>query len=375
MERINVTRINANDDTYILKQYFYSEKEKVGKGETIASLSSSKSVVDIITKEGGFLHLTSREQDEVAVGATIAIVFETLQELDNYLINEKNSDVSNSEVNKYNFTKLAREFAEENHFTEEELIGLNKKLIKKTDLEELLKKRENSNVKYIQLSRNQKSVAKTVIESHRNIPRAFHLIKADCTVAQTKMGKLTQEFGMIIGYGEVLTVILKEIFSDFPLFYSRIIDDEKVIVPEKPNIGVTIDIGNGLFIPVVKSEQAGSIEEAAESLTEYKLNVFRGELKEEQLTGGTISISLNTENNIVTVIPVILPGQVVMLTVGAVMNELAFDKNNMDKIVERKYVNIGIAYDHRVINGFEAMEFLNRIREKLEAFDVNIYKK
>jgi 2-oxoglutarate dehydrogenase E2 component (dihydrolipoamide succinyltransferase) len=105
------------------------------------------------------------------------------------------------------------------------------------------------------------------------------------------------------------------------------------------------------------------------------LNVFRGELKEEQLSGGTISISLNTENNIVTVIPVILPGQVVMLTVGAVMNELAFDKNNMDKIVERKYVNIGIAYDHRVINGFEAMEFLNRIREKLEAFDVNIYKK
>lgn len=375
MEKIRVARINANDNTYILKQYFYSEKEKVEAGATIASLSSSKSVVDITTKASGFFHLTSKEQEEVAIGGTIAIIFETLEELEGYLEHEKDSDDSHSEVNKYSFTKLAREFAEENHFTEEELQGLNKKLIKKTDLEELLKKRQNSNVKYVQLSRNQRSVAKTVMESHNNIPKAFHLMKADCTVARTKMGKLTQEFGMIIGYGEVLTVILKEIFPEFPLFYSRIVDDDKVIVPEKPNIGVTIDIGNGLFIPVVKSDQADSMEEAAEVLTEYKLNVLRGELKEEQLSGGSISISLNTENNIVTVIPVILPGQAVMLTVGAEMKELAFDKNNMDKIVERKYVNIGIAYDHRVINGFEAMEFLNRIREKLETFDVSIYKK
>jgi 2-oxoglutarate dehydrogenase E2 component (dihydrolipoamide succinyltransferase) len=375
MEKVRVARINANDDTYILKEYFYGEKEKVETGSTIASLSSSKSVVDITTKAAGFLHLMSQEQEEVAVGAAIAIVFETLEELERYLEHEKNSDDSQSEVNKYSFTKLAREFAEENHFTEEELEGLNKKLIKKTDLEELIKKRQNSNIKYVQLSRNQRSVAKTVMESHSNIPKAFHLMKVDCTIAQTKMGKLTQEFGMIIGYGEVLTVILKEIFPEFPLFYSKVVDDEKVIVPESPNIGVTIDIGNGLFIPVVKSEQAGSIEEAAEALTEYKLNVFRGELKEEQLSGGTISISLNTENNIVTVIPVILPGQVVMLTVGAEMKELAFDKNNMGKIVERKYVNMGIAYDHRVVNGFEAMEFLNRIREKFEAFHVSIYKK
>jgi 2-oxoglutarate dehydrogenase E2 component (dihydrolipoamide succinyltransferase) len=375
MEKIRVARINANDDTYILKKYFYGEKEKVEIGATIASLSSSKSVVDITTKAAGFLHLTSQEQEELAIGAAIAIVFETMEELERYLVHEKNSDDSQSEVNKYSFTKLAREFAEENHFTEEELERLNKKLIKKTDLEELLNKRQNLNIKYVQLSRNQRSVAKTVMESHSNIPKAFHLMKVDCTMAQTKMGKLTQEFGTIIGYGEVLTVILKEIFPEFPLFYSKVVDDEKVIVPERPNIGVTIDIGNGLFIPVVKSEQADSIEEAAEALTEYKLNVFRGELKEEQLSGGNISLSLNTENNIVTVIPVILPGQVVMLTVGAEMKELAFDKNNIDKIVERKYVNIGIAYDHRVINGFEAMEFLNRIREKFEAFDVSIYKK
>lgn len=375
MEKIRVARINANDDTYILKKYFYGEKEKVEIGATIASLSSSKSVVDITTKAAGFLHLTSQEQEELAIGAAIAIVFGTMEELERYLVHEKNSDDSQSEVNKYSFTKLAREFAEENHFTEEELERLNKKLIKKTDLEELLNKRQNSNIKYVQLSRNQRSVAKTVMESHSNIPKAFHLMKVDCTMAQTKMGKLTQEFGTIIGYGEVLTVILKEIFPEFPLFYSKVVDDEKVIVPERPNIGVTIDIGNGLFIPVVKGEQADSIEEAAEALTEYKLNVFRGELKEEQLSGGNISLSLNTENNIVTVIPVILLGQVVMLTVGAEMKELAFDKNNIDKIVERKYVNIGIAYDHRVINGFEAMEFLNRIREKFEAFDVSIYKK
>ncbi|MDF2474005.1 MAG: catalytic domain of component of various dehydrogenase complexe [Anaerocolumna sp.] len=375
MENIRVTRINANDDTYILKQYFYSEKEKVEKGATIASLSSSKSVVDITSNEAGVLHIVKQEQEEVAVGAIVAIVFETLEELERYLEHEKGTDNSQSEVNKYSFTKLAREFAEENHFTEAELEGLNKKLIKKTDLEELLKRRQNSNVKYVQLSRNQRSVARTVMESHNNIPKAFHLMKVDCTVASTKMGRLTQEFGMIIGYGEVLTVILKEIFPEFPLFYSRLIDDEKVIIPEKPNIGVTIDIGNGLFIPVVKSDQAASIEEAAEVLTEHKLNVFRGELREEQLSGGTISISLNTENNIVTVIPVILPGQAIMLTVGAEIKELAFDKNNMDKIVERKYINIGIAYDHRIINGFEAMEFLKRIREKLETFDVTIYKK
>ena len=103
------------------------------------------------------------------------------------------------------------------------------------------------------------------------------------------------------------------------------------------------------------------------------MNAFRGNFTEKQLSGGTISISLNTEDDVVAGIPIIMPTQLAMLSVGAIMKELAFDEKDENVIVEKKYMNLGISYDHRVINGYEAMKFMNKIKQKIEMFDVNIY--
>lgn len=375
MERILVPRINTNDDAYVLQSYYVSEKQEVVKGSIIAALSSSKSSIDVTTEVAGIIHLVASESDEISIGDTLALVFINVEEFQKYIDGEKIEALNVNSAKKYNLTRLAKIYADENNFTEKELQSLNKKLIKKADLEGLVNKREKCKLNNQPLSQIQKSIAKTVTESHQNIPRAFLLVKVDCTKAQSRIIELNGEFNTFVGYGEVLTVILKEISADFPIFYSSIEDDERIVFHEEINIGITMDAGKGLFIPVVKSDQANSIEETTNVFLEYKMNAYCGEFKQEQLMGGTISISLNIDNDIVTVIPIILPSQVAMISIGGVMKELVFDEDSVDRILEKKYINLGIAYDHRVINGHEAMKFMGVIKQKLESFDVNVYRR
>ncbi len=374
LERILVPQINANEDTYVIQEYYSSEKQAVNAGDLIAALSSLKAVADITTDFSGYLHLVKIEQDEVKIGETLALIFDTLDEYEKYLEKGGETALSDNKPQEYTITKLAQEFFQANGLTHEELASLNKKVIKKSDLELLLKKKELTDIKYQCLSGNQKKVAETVSESYKTIPHAFLLQKVDCSKAHARMIKLTKEFGTVIGFGEVIAVILSEIYAYFPLFFSSLADENKVVLPKGPNIGITYDVGNGLFIPVIKTSQATSVEEVADVLLEYKMKALRGAFSSENLSDGTISISLNTDNDVVAVLPIILPGQTTMLSVGAVMKELAFDIDDKNKIIEKEYLNLGIAYDHRVVNGFQVMEFMQAIKRKIESFDLKIYK-
>ena len=69
------------------------------------------------------------------------------------------------------------------------------------------------------------------------------------------------------------------------------------------------------------------------------------------------------DNDTVIVKPIIFPGQTCMLSLGAILKEVVL-KNN--KVEEIEYFNLGLSYDHRVINGFEANSFLTEIKNYIE---------
>ncbi|WP_346836046.1 2-oxo acid dehydrogenase subunit E2 [Paenibacillus polymyxa] len=374
MEKILVPQINGNEDQYVIKRFYVSERQAVHSGDVLADLSSSKAVVEITTDISGYLHLAKEELAEVKVGETLALIFDTMSEYEEYVKKDSDAASDDNKQQQYTLTKIAEDFVKAHGLTHEELASLHKKVIKTSDLQLLLNKRDETDTRYQPVSPEQKMVAQTVNESYQTIPRAFLLQKVDCTKTHIRMMELTKEFGTVIGFGEVITVILSEIFADFSIFFARLVDENTIELPQSPSIGITYDVGNGLFIPVIKAGQAGSLEEVIDVSFENKVKALRGTFSTEDLSGGTISISLNTNNDVVAVLPIILPGQTAMISVGAVMKELTFDIEDKTRIIEKEYLNLGIAYDHRVVNGFNTMEFSDAIKRKLESFDLKVYR-
>ncbi len=369
MEEIIVPRINANDNIYVVRTYFVAEGKWVNKNDKIAAVSSSKSVVEMLAEGEGYIHFLKKEQEEIKVGEVMAVLFKDAAEKSTWT---EKADSGGALAADFTLTKLARELADEHHLTQDELRQLNKKLIKKTDIELYLHHRKAAANEYMPLSFNQIEVGKAVTKSAREVPKAFQVSKIKANKLVKKTEQLTEEFGVIIGLGELLAVALKESFTDFKKFYGTWQDDGQLLISGHPGIGVTYDMGNGLFIPVVKEEDAASVERVSEVMLEYKINAMRGEFSPQQLAGGAISISITAAEDVVFVSPIIPPGQICILSAGSIISSPAFDQEG--QIGQDSYFYLGIAYDHRVINGYEATNFITHIKNKLEQLDLRIYQ-
>lgn len=378
MFEIKTPQINANDTIYLINEIFFENGDYVENGDVIASIGSSKTVNDLESEFSGYIYFTKKPLDEIEAGESFAFCFETKEEYEKYSANLNNTS-KEQEAKSYVLTKPAQKFALENNIEEAQILTLNKTIIKTEDLQELLsrleeaKKEQNNNDLIKNLPYNQIQSANVVIKSHREIPQAFHLIKADCTKCEEFIKEYIEKTGLIIGYGEITTVILSELFSEFPLMFSKYVKENKVCYAAHPIIGITMDTGGGLFMPSISCEDDISLDEAAEIMFDYKMKSVDNSFEAQDLKEGNISISYNPKKNIISVVPIVFPNQSAMVSVCSPSKELGFDENK--NIIEKSYLYIGLAFDHRVINGSSAMEFLSRISEKIEKLDFRVVKK
>lgn len=365
MKKITVPQLNSNDNNCTISQIHINTGEWVEKQAELVTVETSKSFVEIESEGTGYFYPVVKEDDELNTGELIACIFETMEDLKEYQANQSSKKELNSFQN-YKLSKKASEFMETHNFTDEELTSLGKKVIKVSDLEQLLNSKSDSSREIIEFSKNQKHVAKTVSLSKNTIPAAYLVMKINMNSALKMMENLSNKNDSIIGISDVLPVIVAQLKEAFPFFYGTLEDDSTFVLSEAVEIGITIDVGSGLFIPILKKQQLQSVQDVSEALSEYRYKALRNEFKDEDLSGGTISISLNTVKDVVTVIPIIIPGQIAMVSVGGMMKEVIQTEKG---ISENNYFHLGISYDHRVVNGVYAMEFVSALKEKLEKAD------
>ena len=118
--------------------------------------------------------------------------------------------------------------------------SLGLKVIKANDIIEFLNKEINN--KLIPLSPRQQGISKTVTKSKSTIPSAFLLKKVYATRALSFISTFTSEKSVFLSLNEILIFTIANIFSKFPLFFSTLIDECNIRVPDNVNIGVTIDV-------------------------------------------------------------------------------------------------------------------------------------
>ncbi|MER5422238.1 2-oxo acid dehydrogenase subunit E2 [Streptosporangium roseum] len=210
------------------------------------------------------------------------------------------------------------------------------------------------------LSRVQRAVARAVTTSHGTIPAAYTVVKFDVGPLLERTRGLSREVRRPVGLAELFVQAVAALHPAFPLFFASI-DGDRARPAEAPRIGVTLDLGQGLYVPVV--HDTGSLREIADTLMRYRLAATEGDFRERDLTGANIAVTLHTDADVILAIPFVFPGTVCALAITSPQPEVVLGEDGA--VTTRTVANIGLAYDHRLINGRDAALFLAALRMEL----------
>lgn len=374
MHEITVPKLNSNDESYILVEWLADDGEELAPHSPVAVVETSKTAAELVADKSGFLQRVVDVNAECGIGAVIGRLFPTQEARLEYLRTAERVRGDYSSAGDVVITTSAREAAEKLGVDLVELHVLGKKVLKRRDIEqfaarapkamvavkEVVSKEEVADGGGIRLSAAQQAVGQTIMRSHQSIPAAFLVIKVPVDAALELQADLATRSQVIVGLPEMLIKAVAGLRERFPLFFGSYRRGGTVSLIAGAHAGITLDLGKGLYIPVIEHAERKSLAEIADILTDFRISALRGSFRERELAGGNITISLSNDADIVLARPVIFPGQTCMLCLCATQEELY--RTDERKIDIRRYLYLGITYDHRVINGRDAALFLRELK-------------
>jgi 2-oxoglutarate dehydrogenase E2 component (dihydrolipoamide succinyltransferase) len=161
---------------------------------------------------------------------------------------------------------------------------------------------------------------------------------------------------------EIFVRAVANLHDRFPLVFSAL-DGDHARLSDAAHIGVTIDLGAGLYVPVVRDAAQLGVKDLASQLMKFRLAAMENTFRPEDLDGANFTITLHTDPDVTLAIPFVFPGQACALAVTAPQRELVLPDDGT--VAERTVATIGLAYDHRLLNGRDAAAFLTALKEEL----------
>jgi pyruvate dehydrogenase E2 component (dihydrolipoamide acetyltransferase) len=154
----------------------------------------------------------------------------------------------------------------------------------------------------------------------------------------------------------------------YPQFNSHF-DEEKleIIFKKEINIGIAVDTPEGLMVPVIKDIERKSIVDIAKEITRLAVAARDRKIKLDELQGGTFTITNVGSVGGMYSTPIINPPEIGIMGVHRI--------KDMPLVVEgrveaRKVMGISMCFDHRVVDGAAATEFMNVVKRHLEDPDL-----
>jgi len=219
-------------------------------------------------------------------------------------------------------------------------------------------------VKIIGLRRK---IAEKMQASKRRIPHYAYIEEIDMTELEDLRAHLNKTKRADQPKLNVLPFLIRalvRVLPDYPQINARFDDEAGVVHRYAPvHAGIATQTANGLIVPVVRHAEARDVWDLANEIARIALLTREGKASRDDLTGSTITItSLGALGGLATT-PVINHPEVAIIGPNAII-ERPVVKNG--QIVVRKMMNLSSSFDHRVVDGFDAAEFIQRIKAMLE---------
>jgi 2-oxoisovalerate dehydrogenase E2 component (dihydrolipoyl transacylase) len=155
-----------------------------------------------------------------------------------------------------------------------------------------------------------------------------------------------------------------KVLPDYPQINARFDDEAGVVHRYRPvHIGIATQTANGLIVPVVHHAEALDIWQSALEVAHVSTAARENKATKDELSGSTITItSLGPLGGVVTT-PVINYPEVAIIGPNAIIDRPVVRDG---AITVRKMMNLSSSFDHRVVDGYDAAEFIQRVKALLE---------
>jgi 2-oxoisovalerate dehydrogenase E2 component (dihydrolipoyl transacylase) len=155
-----------------------------------------------------------------------------------------------------------------------------------------------------------------------------------------------------------------KVVPQFPQVNARFDDEAGIVHRFAPvHIGIATQTANGLIVPVVKHAEALDLWQSANEVARLAALTRDGKASREELTGSTITITSLGPIGGITTTPVINHPEVAIIGPNAIIDRPVVRDG---QITIRKMMNISSSFDHRVVDGYDAAQFIQRIKALLE---------
>ena len=206
-----------------------------------------------------------------------------------------------------------------------------------------------------------KAIFENMMHSLHETAQANHRMKVDMTEAKRLREALKAE-GVKVSFNDILALAATKALLKYPCINAST-DGVNIYEKHYVNIGIAVAVPNGLMVPNVKHTERMSLSEIAKHTAEQIAKTRDNKLTMEDYTGGTFTITNLGMFDVDEFTPIINAPESAILGVGKIADTPVVVNG---AVAVRPIMTLSLTYDHRIINGAPAAEFLQYLKKLLE---------
>ena len=372
-----------------------NEGDQIEAGETILELETEKVNLEVTAPATGTLETVNIEEGEIVnVGTILGTIntesIEKIQIQNNTSDSKKESELPNitetetqtgkTEEKDINITPVAKNLADKHSINIDSINGsgragkitiddinaeINKNNQTNTSKDESPVQQESLETKK-RITKRRETIAKRLTDVHLNTVMTTTYNEVDMSEIMAIRSKYRDSFkeekGVGLGFMSFFVKSVVQSLIDFPNLNSEMRETE-IILKNYYHVGIAVASDEGLVVPVLKNANTLSFSQIEKSIVDMVTKTKTKSLTINDLTGGTFTITNGGVFGSMFSTPILNPPQVGILGMHTIKKKPVVIN---DEIVIRPIMYLALTYDHRIVDGGEAVQFLVRIKEFIE---------
>ncbi|MBT3447725.1 MAG: 2-oxoglutarate dehydrogenase complex dihydrolipoyllysine-residue succinyltransferase [Candidatus Thioglobus sp.] len=347
--------------------------DEVMTGDTVFSLETDKVVLDVVSEESGVITKISVKNGDTVIESQLLAELE----IKDISVNKKEAAVA--EDNKTPQTSPAvRQALIDNDLSKEEVAGSgkNNRILKEdvtshkssttTPVEDTPMRAGERLEERVPMSRMRQTIAKRLLDATNQSAMLTTFNEVDMTsimsMRKKHQEKFVSEHGVKLGFMSLFVKAATNALKKFPAVNS-FIDGDDIVYHGYCDISVAVSTDRGLVVPVLKDTQELSLADVENKIIDFSTRAKSGKLELSEISGGTFTITNGGTFGSLMSTPIINPPQSAVLGMHNIQKRAVVIDN---EIVIRDMMYLALSYDHRIIDGKDAVMFLSHIKDTIE---------
>ena len=216
------------------------------------------------------------------------------------------------------------------------------------------------------MTKRRATIARRLVEAQHNAAMLTTFNEVDMTAVmglrERHKEAFKQQHGVGLGIASFFVKVSVSVLRAFPQLNAEIQGDE-IVLKHYYDIGIAVGAEGGLVVPVLRDADRMSFAKIEHAIRDYAKRAADGTLTLQDLTGGTFTITNGGVFGSLLSTPILNPPQVGILGLHKIQDRPVGVNG---QVVLRPMMYVALSYDHRIVDGREAVQFLVKIKEYIE---------